>query len=98
MSAPLFAPPPKPVTPASMSWRRHRQSARHHAARAGRAEGGRCRPGGGYARRAKLLSAYDIKKPLLRYDDHAGPKVLPEIIERLRIGQIVAQISDAAPR
>ncbi len=44
---------------------------------------------------AKLLSAYDIKKPLLRYDDHAGPKALPEIIERLRIGQIVAQISDA---
>ena len=44
---------------------------------------------------AKLLAAYDIKKPLLRYDDHAGPKVLPEIIERLRIGQIVAQISDA---
>lgn len=43
----------------------------------------------------KLLSAYDLKKPLLRYDDHAGPKVLPEIIERLRAGQVVAQISDA---
>ncbi len=44
---------------------------------------------------AKLLSAYDIRKPLLRYDDHAGPKVLPEIIERLHAGHIVAQISDA---
>ncbi len=44
---------------------------------------------------AKLLSAYDLKKPLLRYDDHAGPAVLPEIIERLHAGQVVAQISDA---
>lgn len=44
---------------------------------------------------AKLLAAYDIRKPLLRYDDHAGPKVLPEIIERLHAGHIVAQISDA---
>jgi 16S rRNA (cytidine1402-2'-O)-methyltransferase len=44
---------------------------------------------------AKLLAAYDLKKPLLRYDDHAGPKVLPEIIERLHAGHIVAQISDA---
>ena len=44
---------------------------------------------------AKLLSAYAIKKPLLRYDDHAGEKILPEIIERLRAGHVVAQISDA---
>jgi 16S rRNA (cytidine1402-2'-O)-methyltransferase len=44
---------------------------------------------------AKLLSAYGIKKPLLRYDDHAGPKVLPEILERLLRGEVVAQISDA---
>ncbi len=44
---------------------------------------------------AKLLSAYDIKKPLIRYDDHAGPQVLPQIIERLRAGHVVAQISDA---
>jgi 16S rRNA (cytidine1402-2'-O)-methyltransferase len=44
---------------------------------------------------AKLLAAYDLRKPLLRYDDHAGPKVLPEIIERLHAGHIVAQISDA---
>lgn len=43
----------------------------------------------------KLLSAYDLKKTLLRYDDHAGPQVLPQIIERLRAGHVVAQISDA---
>jgi 16S rRNA (cytidine1402-2'-O)-methyltransferase len=43
----------------------------------------------------KLLAAYDLKKKLLRYDDHAGPKVLPEILDRLRAGEIVAQISDA---
>lgn len=43
----------------------------------------------------KLLGAYDLKKKLIRYDDHAGPKVLPEILERLRAGEIVAQISDA---
>jgi 16S rRNA (cytidine1402-2'-O)-methyltransferase len=44
---------------------------------------------------AKLLSAYDLKKHLIRYDDHAGPAILPEIIERLHAGQVVAQISDA---
>lgn len=43
----------------------------------------------------KLLAAYDIKKKLIRYDDHAGPQVLPEILERLRSGEIIAQISDA---
>jgi len=43
----------------------------------------------------KLLSAYDIKKKLIRYDDHAGPQILPEILERLNQGQIIAQISDA---
>ncbi|MDI7775985.1 16S rRNA (cytidine(1402)-2'-O)-methyltransferase [Asticcacaulis sp. EMRT-3] len=43
----------------------------------------------------KLMAAYDLKKKLLRYDDHAGPKLLPEIIERLQAGQIIAQISDA---
>jgi len=44
---------------------------------------------------SKLLSAYDIKRPLIRYDDHAGPKVLPGILSRLSEGQVVAQISDA---
>jgi len=44
---------------------------------------------------AKLLSAFDLKKKLIRYDDHAGPKILPEVIERLKNGEIIAQISDA---
>jgi 16S rRNA (cytidine1402-2'-O)-methyltransferase len=43
----------------------------------------------------KLLAAYDLKKKLIRYDDHAGPKVLPEILDRLRAGEVIAQISDA---
>lgn len=43
----------------------------------------------------KLLAAYDLKKKLLRYDDHAGDKILPEILERLSQGQIIAQVSDA---
>lgn len=43
----------------------------------------------------KLMQAYGLKKRLLRYDDHAGPKVLPEILMRLSKGEIIAQISDA---
>jgi 16S rRNA (cytidine1402-2'-O)-methyltransferase len=43
----------------------------------------------------KLMAAYNLKKPLLRYDDHAGPRVIPEIIERLTNGQVIAQVSDA---
>ncbi len=43
----------------------------------------------------KLMQAYDLKKKLLRYDDHAGPKILPEILQRLKDGQVIAQISDA---
>lgn len=44
---------------------------------------------------AKLLSAFDIKKPLIRYDDHNGPEALPSILERLHSGQVMAQVSDA---
>jgi len=43
----------------------------------------------------KLLSAFDLKKRLIRYDDHAGPQVLPEILTRLHAGEVVAQVSDA---
>ncbi|MGA9658614.1 MAG: 16S rRNA (cytidine(1402)-2'-O)-methyltransferase [Asticcacaulis sp.] len=43
----------------------------------------------------KLMAAYDLKKKLLRYDDHAGERLLPEILQRLEQGQIIAQISDA---
>lgn len=43
----------------------------------------------------KLLSAFDLKKRLIRYDDHAGPQVLPEVLTRLHAGEVVAQVSDA---
>ncbi|WP_343683664.1 16S rRNA (cytidine(1402)-2'-O)-methyltransferase [Asticcacaulis sp.] len=43
----------------------------------------------------KLLSAYDLKKKLIRYDDHSGPQVIPEILTRLHAGEVVAQVSDA---
>lgn len=43
----------------------------------------------------KLLSAYDLKKKLIRYDDHSGPQVIPEILSRLEAGQVIAQVSDA---
>lgn len=44
---------------------------------------------------AKLLSAYGLKKPLLRYDDHAAEAARPKVIEALEAGQVVAQVSDA---
>ncbi|ESQ80891.1 16S rRNA (cytidine(1402)-2'-O)-methyltransferase [Asticcacaulis sp. YBE204] len=43
----------------------------------------------------KLLAAYDLKKKLIRYDDHSGPQVIPEILARLHTGEVVAQVSDA---
>ncbi len=96
MSEALFAPPPRPVTPGLYIVATPIGNLRDITLRAldvlkaadvVLAEDTRVA--------AKLLAAYDIKKTLLRYDDHAGPKVLPEIIERLHAGHIVAQISDA---
>ena len=96
MSEILFAPPPRPVTPGLYVIATPIGNLRDitlraldvlRAADVILAEDTRVA--------AKLLSAYGLKKPLLRYDDHAGPKILPEIIERLRVGQVVAQISDA---
>ena len=93
---PFFAPPPKPVTPGLYVVATPIGNLRDitlraldvlRAADVVLAEDTRVT--------GKLLSAYDIKKPLLRYDDHAGPKVLPEIIERLHAGQVVVQVSDA---
>ena len=92
----LFAPPPKPVSPGLYIVATPIGNLRDitlraldvlRAADAILAEDTRVA--------GKLLSAYDIKKPLLRYDDHAGPRVLPEILDRLQAGQVVAQISDA---
>jgi 16S rRNA (cytidine1402-2'-O)-methyltransferase len=44
---------------------------------------------------AKLLSAYGLSRPLERYDDHAGQRVRPKVIEALKAGRVVALISDA---
>ncbi len=44
---------------------------------------------------AKLLSAYDIHTPMLAYHEHNAARVRPQLIERLRQGQVVALVSDA---
>lgn len=44
---------------------------------------------------AKLLTAYGLKKPIERYDDHTGETMRPRVIERLRAGACVALVSDA---
>ncbi|ATQ44720.1 16S rRNA (cytidine(1402)-2'-O)-methyltransferase [Caulobacter mirabilis] len=43
----------------------------------------------------KLLAAYGIRKPLLRYDEHAAERARPKILEALEAGRRVAQVSDA---
>lgn len=44
---------------------------------------------------AKLLSAFGLKKPVRRYDDHTGAEVRPAIVADLQGGATVAQVSDA---
>lgn len=44
---------------------------------------------------AKLLSAYGIRTPMLAYHEHNATRVRPQLIERLKQGQIVALVSDA---
>jgi 16S rRNA (cytidine1402-2'-O)-methyltransferase len=44
---------------------------------------------------AKLLTAYGLKKPLERYDDHTGDKMRPRVLNALAQGQRVALVSDA---
>jgi 16S rRNA (cytidine1402-2'-O)-methyltransferase len=44
---------------------------------------------------ARLLSAYGLSRPIERYDDHAGARVRPRVIEALQAGRIVALVSDA---
>lgn len=44
---------------------------------------------------AKLLSAYGIRTPMLAYHEHNAARVRPQLIERLKQGQIVALVSDA---
>lgn len=43
----------------------------------------------------KLLSAYGLKRPLLRYDEHAAERSAPRALEALAQGQVVALVSDA---
>jgi 16S rRNA (cytidine1402-2'-O)-methyltransferase len=44
---------------------------------------------------AKLLGAYGVKKPVERYDDHAGPERQDKILQELEGGATLALISDA---
>lgn len=43
----------------------------------------------------KLLTHYEIRTPLMHYDDHHGPQGLDRILEMLREGRHVALVSDA---
>jgi 16S rRNA (cytidine1402-2'-O)-methyltransferase len=44
---------------------------------------------------ARLLTAYGIRKKLVRYDDHIGENVRPKVLGSLAAGQTVALVSDA---
>jgi 16S rRNA (cytidine1402-2'-O)-methyltransferase len=44
---------------------------------------------------AKLLSAYEVKNRVERYDDHAADARTAEIIEKLKTGAVIALVSDA---
>lgn len=44
---------------------------------------------------AKLLAIYDIRKPVVPYNDHNGPEARPRLLAKLREGARIAQVSDA---
>ena len=44
---------------------------------------------------SKLLAIHNIRKPLLAYHEHNAEHARPALIERLKNGEIVAQVSDA---
>lgn len=44
---------------------------------------------------SKLLAAYDLKKRVERYDDHADDRVRDKALARLKAGERVALVSDA---
>lgn len=44
---------------------------------------------------ARLLTAYGLRVRLERCDDHAAERAIPEVLERLEAGQVVALVSDA---
>ena len=43
----------------------------------------------------KLLSAYGLKSPMVRYDEHAAERARPRVLKALAEGQRVALVSDA---
>ncbi|HLI64936.1 MAG TPA: 16S rRNA (cytidine(1402)-2'-O)-methyltransferase [Caulobacteraceae bacterium] len=43
----------------------------------------------------RLLAAYGIRKPLERYDDHAGARIRPRVLAELAAGGRIALCSDA---
>ena len=43
----------------------------------------------------KLLSHYDIQKPVKRYDEHVGGAIYSEVKERLEKGESIALVTDA---
>ena len=43
----------------------------------------------------KLLSYYGIKTPMISYHDHNAQAVMPKLIDELKVGKIIALISDA---
>jgi 16S rRNA (cytidine1402-2'-O)-methyltransferase len=43
----------------------------------------------------KLLSAYNLSRPLVSYHEHNAEKVRPRLIQALQDGQSVALVSDA---
>lgn len=43
----------------------------------------------------KLMQAYDLKTPLSAYHDHNAAKRVPNLIERIKNGAVIALISDA---
>lgn len=44
---------------------------------------------------ARLLSAYGLKRPVKRYDDHSGERVRPEVLAALAGGARIALTTDA---
>ncbi|MFN7901753.1 MAG: 16S rRNA (cytidine(1402)-2'-O)-methyltransferase [Holosporales bacterium] len=46
-------------------------------------------------RTGQLLAHYGIKKPLQRYDDHAGARARPALLKALQQGERIALVSDA---
>jgi 16S rRNA (cytidine1402-2'-O)-methyltransferase len=43
----------------------------------------------------KLLAAYQITRPMQRFDEHAAARAMPRLLERLSMGERIALCSDA---